>query len=126
MAPGIRRLLFSLAKVGPIRRWVTRDFTLIGKIDDDLARDLTKGTYSSMFDSLRSARKADLRPKLSSLAVPTLSIGSEKDMLVAPDQYDLVPAQKKVCFPGTGHIPMIECPELFNRALNEFISEPHH
>ena len=126
MGPGIRRLLFSLAKVGPIRRWVTRDFTLVGQIDDDLARDVTKGTYSSMFDSLLSARKADLRGSLSSLAVPTLSIGSEKDMLVAPDQYDLVPAQKKVCYPQTGHIPMIECPEVFNRTLNEFISEPRH
>lgn len=122
MAPGIRRLLFSLAKVGPIRRWVTRDFTLIGQIDDDLAKDVTQGTYRSMFDSLLSARKADLRGQLSSLAVPTLSIGTEKDLLVAPDQYAMVPAQKTVCIPDTGHIPMIERPEIFNNILNEFLA----
>jgi pimeloyl-ACP methyl ester carboxylesterase len=122
MAPGIRRLLFHLAQVGPIRRWATRDFTLIGQIDDDLAKDVTKGTYRSMFESLLSAKKIDLRGQLSSLSVPTLSIGTEKDMLVAPDQYDLVPAQKKVRIPDTGHIPMIERPEVFNRILNDFLA----
>lgn len=122
MAPGIRRILFFLAKIGPIRRWVAKDFTLVGPLDDDLSRDVTKGTYGSMFGSLLSAKNADLRPRLGSLAVPTLSIGSEKDLLVAPDQYDLVPAQKKVCIPETGHIPMIERPEVFNRILNDFLS----
>jgi pimeloyl-ACP methyl ester carboxylesterase len=122
MAPGIRRLLFALANVGWIRRWVAKDFTLIGQLDDDLSLDVTKGTYASMFDSLLSTRKADLRGQLPSLSVPTLSIGTEKDMLVAPDQYDLVPAQKKVCIPDTGHIPMIERPEVFNRILNDFLS----
>jgi len=122
MAPYIRRLLFHLAQVGPIRRWVAKDFTLIGTLDDDLSLDVTKGTYRSMFGSLLSAKKADLRDGLRSLAVPTLSIGTEKDMLVAPDQYAMVPAQKTVCIPDTGHIPMIERPEEFNRILNEFLS----
>jgi pimeloyl-ACP methyl ester carboxylesterase len=101
---------------------VAKDFTLIGTLDDDLSLDVTKGTYRSMFDSLLSARKADLRDGLRSLAVPTLSIGTEKDMLVAPDQYAMVPAQKTACIPDTGHIPMIERPEEFNRILNEFLS----
>jgi pimeloyl-ACP methyl ester carboxylesterase len=122
MAPGIKRILFSLANVGWIRRWVARDFTVIGQLDDDLSLDVTKGTYQSMFDSLRSTAKADLRGALSSLAVPTLSIGTEKDLLVAPDQYALVPAQKKVSIPDTGHIPMIERPEVFNQTLNEFLT----
>ena len=122
MVPGIRRLLFHLAQLGPIRRWATKDFTLIGQIDDDLAKDVTRGTYQSMFGSLVSAKEVDLRGQLPSLSVPTLSIGSEKDMLIAPDQYDLVPAQKKVCIPDTGHIPMIERPEIFNRTLNDFLT----
>ena len=122
MAPGIRALLFLLARIGPVRRWVERDFTLIGRLDDELAMDVTKGTYQSMFDSLLSSAKADLRGPMSGLAVPTLAIGTEKDLLVAPDQYALVPAQKKVCMPDTGHIPMIERPEDFNRILNDFLS----
>src|SRR6185503_8800461 len=31
MAPGIRRVLFHLAQFGPVRRWVAKDFTLIGQ-----------------------------------------------------------------------------------------------
>jgi pimeloyl-ACP methyl ester carboxylesterase len=122
MAPGIRRVLFHLAKIGPVRRWVAKDFTLIGQLDPDLSLDVTKGTYQSMFDSLLSTRNTDLRGPLASLSVPTLSIGTEKDQLIAPDQYALVPAQKKVCIPDSGHIPMIERPEEFNRILNEFLS----
>lgn len=126
MVPGLRSLLYLLSRVGPIRRWVARDFTLVGKLDDDLAKDITRGTHASTFDSLRSVASADLRGKLSSLAVPTLSMGTDKDLLVAPDQYAMVPAQRKVSIPDTGHIPMIERPAEFNRILNEFLSGSAH
>jgi pimeloyl-ACP methyl ester carboxylesterase len=122
MNPGIRRLLFHLAKIGPIRRWVAKDFTTIGPLDDDLAADVTKGTYRSMFGSLLSVRDADLRDRLSSLSVPTLSIGTDLDQLVAPEQYTLFPAQKQARISSSGHIPMIERPEEFNRVLNDFLS----
>ncbi|MBI3857457.1 MAG: alpha/beta hydrolase [Planctomycetes bacterium] len=121
MWPGIRRLLFWGSRIGPIRRWVERDFTLIGRLDDSLAMDVTKGSYASMFGSLLSFAKADLRGKLASLAVPTLSIGTDKDLLIAPDQYAMVPAQQKACISGSGHIPMIERPAEFNRILNDFL-----
>lgn len=121
MAPGVRRLLYGLARVGPIRRWATRDFTHVAPLEDDLAREVTKGTYQSTIGSLRSAAKVDLRPKLSALTVPTLSIGTENDRLVAPDQYALVPAQHRELIRDTGHIPMVERPAEFNRILNEFI-----
>jgi pimeloyl-ACP methyl ester carboxylesterase len=122
MTVGIRRLLYYLAKIGPIRRWVAKDFTAIGPLDDDLAKDVTKGTYRSMFESLLSTRDVDLRDKLASLAVPTLSIGTDLDQLVAVEQYTLVPAQQKACITGSGHIPMIERPEEFNRVLNTFLT----
>jgi pimeloyl-ACP methyl ester carboxylesterase len=122
MAPGIRRLLFHLAKVAPIRRWVAKDFTAIGPLDEDLARDVTRGTYRSMFDSVLSTRDADLREKLQALSVPTLSIGTDCDQLVAPNQYELVPAEKKICIRGSGHIPMVERPEEFNRVLNDYLT----
>ena len=122
MAPGIRRLLYHLAKIGPIRRWVAKDFTTIGPLDDDLAKDVTRGTYRSTFESLLSTRDVDLREKLASLSVPTLSIGTDLDQLVATDQYTLVPAQKKARITGSGHIPMIERPEEFNRVLNDFLT----
>lgn len=126
MAPGIRGLLHLMAKCEPIRRWVAKDFTTLGPLDDDLARDVTRGTYQSMFDSLLSGANADLRAKLSTLSVPTLSIGTDLDHLVAPDQYALIPSAQKVAIRGCGHIPMIERPEEFNRVLNEFLSAPAH
>lgn len=124
MAPGIRGLLYLLARVGPVRRWVAKDFTSVGPLEDDLARDVIRTTYRSLFDSLRSGATVDLRAKLGALSVPTLSIGTDRDQLVAPDQYTLVPAQQKVLIRDTGHIPMIERPAEFNRVVNDFISGP--
>jgi len=122
MLPGIRRLLFWGTRVGPIRRMVERDFTAVGALDTSLARDVTMGTFQSTIESLKSASKVDLRSKLASLAVPTLSIGTDCDALVAPHQYEMLPTAQKVCIRGSGHIPMIERPEEFNRVLNDFLA----
>ena len=124
MMPGIRRLLFWGSRIGAIRRWVEKDFTAVGALDPELGMDVTRGTFQSTFASLTSAAAVDLRAKLASLTVPTLSIGSDCDGLVSPEQYEMVPAQQKVCIRSAGHIPMIERPEEFNRILNDFISEP--
>lgn len=124
MAPILRRALYWASSIGPVRRWVTRDFTLEGRLAEDMGRDLIQGTFRSTFESLSSAARTDLRPKLSALAVPALSIGTDQDRLVAPDQYLLVPAQKKECIPNCGHIPMLERPADFNRILNGFIASP--
>ena len=122
MAPGIRELLFCLSRFEFVRRWVSRDFTYVGHLDPDLAGDVARGSYRSMFESLRSAAATDLRSRLSSLTVPTFAIGTDRDLLVAPDQYLLVPAKNKACIADTGHIPMLERPAEFNRILNGFIS----
>jgi pimeloyl-ACP methyl ester carboxylesterase len=122
MAPGIRRLLFLGSRLTPIRRWVTRDFSYVAAYDEELSEDLIRGTYQSTFDSLRSAAKVDLRARLPQLSVETLSIGTDRDQLVASAQYDLVPAQRRELIADTGHIPMIERPAEFNRILNEFLS----
>ncbi len=126
MLPGIRRLLYWGSRIGPVRRYVEKDFTAVGALDPELGKDVTRGTYQSTFASLKSAAKVDLRSKLGSLSVPTLSIGSDCDGLVAPEQYELVPAQQKACIRSAGHIPMIERPEEFNRILNDFLSPADH
>jgi pimeloyl-ACP methyl ester carboxylesterase len=126
MLPGIRRLLFWGTRIGPIRRMVERDFTAVGALDASLAGDVTMGTFQSTIETLKSVAQVDLRPKLASLAVPTLSIGTDCDALVAPEQYELVPSQQKVCIRSSGHIPMIERPEEFNRVLNDFLMGSNH
>lgn len=124
MLPGVRALLFAGARIGPVRRWVTRDFSHVQLSDDDLASDITRGSYQSTFDTLRSAAKVDLRPKLAALTVETLAIGTDRDQLVHPDQFGLVPAHYREQIPDTGHIPMVERPVEFNRILNNFLSLP--
>lgn len=126
MLPGLRALLFWGSRITPVRRWVSKDFSYVSSYDDDLSRDIVRGSYQATFDSLISAAKTDLRPKLSGLAVETLAIGSDRDRLVAPDQYGLVPAQHRERILDCGHIPMIERPEQFNRILNDFLSGPGH
>src|SRR5579862_2166544 len=107
MLPGIRALLFWGSRIPPIRRWVSKDFSYVAKYDDDLSKDIIRGSFQSTFDSLISASKTDLRPRLSTLAVETLAIGTDRDQLVAADQVSLVPAQYRELIPETGHIPMI-------------------
>jgi pimeloyl-ACP methyl ester carboxylesterase len=121
MLPGVRALLFSGSRIRAIRRWVAKDFSYVSGHELELSDDIIRGTYQSTFDTLRSAAKVDLRPRLSGLSVETLSIGTDRDKLVAPDQYGLVPAQRLERIAETGHIPMIERPAEFNRILNEFL-----
>jgi pimeloyl-ACP methyl ester carboxylesterase len=125
MLPVVRRLLFLGSRIKPIRRWVTKDFSYVASYDDELSEDIIRGTFQSTFDLLISARNTDLRPKLSTLAVETMAIGSDRDRLVAPDQVNLVPAHRRELIADCGHIPMIERPAEFNRILNEFLSTPH-
>src|SRR5581483_882410 len=122
MLPGVRALLYWGSRLAPVRRWVTKDFSYVQAYDDDLSRDITRGSYRSTFDTLASAAKVDLRERLSGLAVETLAIGTGRDALVAPDQAMLVPAQRQERIADSGHIPMIERPAEFNRILNEFLA----
>ncbi|MBV8880648.1 MAG: alpha/beta hydrolase [Planctomycetaceae bacterium] len=124
MLPGVRALLFAASRIAPIRRWVAKDFSYVQKNDPELSEDLIRGTFQSTFGTLKSAAKTDLRPRLSGLTVETLSIGTDRDQLVAPDQYGLVPAHHRELIAETGHIPMIERPEQFNRILNDFLAHP--
>jgi 2-hydroxy-6-oxo-octa-2,4-dienoate hydrolase len=126
MLPGLRALLFWGSRITPIRRWVSKDFSYVAKYDDELSKDLIRGSYQSTFDSLISASKTDLRPRLGTLAVETLAIGTDRDQLVAPDQFNLVPAHYRELIPQTGHIPMVERPAEFNRILNNFLSASEH
>ncbi len=126
MLPGVRALLYWGSRIAPVRRWVAKDFSYAAQFDDELSKDVIRGTYRSTFESLVSASKADLRPKLSTLAVETLAIGTDKDRLVAPDQVGLVPAQRRELIAETGHVPMIEKPAEFNRILNDFLSTQDH
>lgn len=121
MLPGIRALAFAMAKVGSLRSWVIRDFTHGAPLDEDLSADVARATYRSAIDSMLSCMRTDLTSRLSSLRVPTLSVGTDHDRVIVMRQYELVPAQKKELIADCGHIPIVERPAEFNAALDAFL-----
>jgi pimeloyl-ACP methyl ester carboxylesterase len=120
-APGIRPLVFALMRFRAVRESVCTDFACAGPMDDELARDITAASYRACVKSLDALHAADLRPRLSGLSVPTLVISGELDRVVDPAQTKLVPAQVSHVLPATGHLPMVERPVEFNRAVAAFL-----
>ena len=68
-----------------------------------------------------------IRDRLSDIGCPTLIIWGPKDMLVPikdAHEFDrLIPDSRLVIYEDTGHIPMLERPERFNRDLRAFLAE---
>lgn len=120
MKPGIRATAWLLARWRGFRRWVARDFSYVQRLDDELADDVARPTYRAAVETLRSLARVDLAPRLGRLSMPVLSVGSDQDRVVAPDQFTWVPG-RRVRIPGCGHMPMLERPEEFNRILDAFL-----
>lgn len=119
--PLLRRAVFTLLKFRAVRQRVCTDFTCAGPLDDELAREIAAADYRTCLSSIQSMRTIDLRERLKGLAVPALSIASELDSVVDPLQPAMVTTAQQRVFPGIGHIPMVECPVDFNRAVAAFL-----
>jgi pimeloyl-ACP methyl ester carboxylesterase len=67
-----------------------------------------------------------IRDRLSDIECPTLIVWGPKDRLVPiKDAYEfdeLIPDSKLVVYDDTGHVPMLERPERFNRDLRDFLA----
>ncbi|MDF2940665.1 MAG: putative alpha/beta superfamily hydrolase [Gammaproteobacteria bacterium] len=63
---------------------------------------------------------------INQIKVPTLVIGSDKDMIVDEAEMQemarLIPDAQYYCFKGAGHIPHIEKPQEFNKLVQAFIA----
>lgn len=92
-------------------------------------RDIVRGALTpAIVGSLRAiAGRPDLTPVLSSIHVPTLVIWGENDQLVPPTQsrsmVSQIPRGRGVSIPGAGHLPSLEAPEAFARALEDFLDK---
>lgn len=68
-----------------------------------------------------------IRDRLPEIACPTLIVWGTKDRLVpvrdASEFERLIPDSRKVVYPDTGHVAMLERPTAFNALLQAFISE---
>ena len=67
----------------------------------------------------------DFRDRVGEVGCPTLIVWGQDDRIVpveAADAYErAIPRSRKVVFPDTGHVPMLERPSAFNALLDEFL-----
>ena len=71
------------------------------------------------------AGRPDLTPVLATICVPSLVIWGEEDRLIAPAETQAMVARIPVAsgqgIPGAGHLPSLESPKQFSRALGELL-----
>lgn len=93
----------------------------------DRLRTIVSGVPSrTVVATLRAiAGRSDLTPVLSRIQVPTLVIWGEEDRLIPPAQsqsmVSLLPGGRGIGLPGAGHLPSLETPDAFSRAVLELL-----
>ena len=113
-------------------RWIKFTFGMIfrhpTRIQRDLLYEQALGAGKPGFlPSLEAIGDYDFRHRLPEIGCPTLIIQGEDDMLVPVGDADLfqeaIHGSRAVVLKDTGHVPMLERPETFNRLLVEFLDE---
>jgi len=100
---------------------------------ENAKRRVTGRTYlralrtSATLDGIRLESVYAVRQSAARIAAPALVVWGDKDAVIPPDQAEVavqtIPGAKLVVMPGTGHVPFVEDPETFNRALLAFLAE---
>jgi pimeloyl-ACP methyl ester carboxylesterase len=81
-------------------------------------------------DALDALTDYPIRARLGEIACPTLIVWGTEDRLVpvrdAAEFERLIPDARKVVWPETGHVPMLERPAPFNTLVEEFVDDGGH
>ncbi|HEX2016783.1 MAG TPA: alpha/beta fold hydrolase [Solirubrobacteraceae bacterium] len=98
------------------------------RLPGPLAAEQIRGSGTPGFiDALDALTDYPIRARLGEIACPTLIVWGTHDRLVpvrdASEFERLIPNARKVVFDDTGHVPMLERPAAFNRALQDFLDE---
>jgi pimeloyl-ACP methyl ester carboxylesterase len=99
-----------------------------GKLPGPLVAEQVRGSGKPGFvPALDALTKYPIRDRLGEIVCPTLIVWGTHDMLVPArdaDEFErLIPNARKVVWPETGHVAMLERPEAFNRLLAAFLAE---
>jgi len=98
----------------------------------ELSQEMNPGDHSSEKALARAARgmltqrDSSIIDSLAEIDVPTLLIVGERDKeYLDPTDYmaKKIPGARKVIIPKAGHAPNLHQPDLFNRALKEFLAD---
>jgi pimeloyl-ACP methyl ester carboxylesterase len=99
-------------------------------IAPELQRELliTSRHTPGYLPALQALASFPIRDELTSVACPTLIVWGTNDTLVGAEQADelerLIPHARKVVFPKTGHVAMLERPASFNEEMEAFLASP--
>ena len=70
---------------------------------------------------------ADQRDRAEQIRVPTLVLVGDQDLITPPDLsnelVDLIPDARMQVIAGAGHLPNLERPSVFNRAVDDFLAD---
>jgi pimeloyl-ACP methyl ester carboxylesterase len=114
--PRTRRLIFGLVAHRPER------------LPAPLVAEQMRGSGRPGFiPALDALTGYPIRDRLGEIACPTLVVWGAEDKLVPASDADeferLIPNARKVVWPHTGHVAMLERPTAFNRLLAAFLAE---
>jgi pimeloyl-ACP methyl ester carboxylesterase len=114
--PGARRLIFGIVAHRPER--------LPAPLVAEQVRGSGKPGFLPALDALTDY---PIRDRLGEIACPTLIVWGADDKLVPARDADefarLIPNSRKVVWPETGHVAMLERPAAFNALLTAFLAE---
>ena len=114
--PGARRLIFGIVAHRPER--------LPGPLVAEQVRGSGKAGFVPALDALTDY---PIRDRLGEIGCPTLIVWGAEDKLVPARDADefarLIPNSRKVVWPETGHVAMLERPAAFNALLEAFLAE---
>jgi 4,5:9,10-diseco-3-hydroxy-5,9,17-trioxoandrosta-1(10),2-diene-4-oate hydrolase len=83
------------------------------------------GGKPGFVDALDALSAYPIRDRVQRISVPTLIVWGDGDKLVPLRDADvfeeLIPNARKVVYPDTGHVPMLERPARFNRDVETFL-----
>ena len=122
--PRALSLLRRPAGVHALMAMVARHPTLLAR--DLLGEQLQSLGSPGFMAAMDAIFHYDFIERLPEIDCPTLIVQGEKDLLVPlGDAFEFqrrIPRSKVITFADTGHVPMMERADAFNRALLEFVS----
>jgi pimeloyl-ACP methyl ester carboxylesterase len=97
------------------------------RLPPPLAAEQVRGSGKPGFvAALDALNDYPIRDRLEKIGCPTLIVWGEKDKLItvrdADEFEELIPDARKVVWPDTGHMAMLERPRAFNRLLGAFVA----
>jgi pimeloyl-ACP methyl ester carboxylesterase len=99
-----------------------------GRLPAPLAAELVAGAgRPGLLPGLQAMSAYPIRDRLAEIACPTFIVWGDRDRLVpmrdAGEFERLIPGARKIIYPDTGHLPMLERPACFNEDLRTFLEE---